>query len=95
MEAETTDLDIHMEAAVEADGFAERGMKEVTKEAEVKSTAAKASAKSANSISSARTSSTTTAASTTTSVLARDTNYTISVLGVARRSGYTLIIMML
>ena len=44
MEAAATDLEIRVEAAKEADEIAERGMKEATKESEVKSAADKATA---------------------------------------------------
>ena len=68
-----------------------RGTKEASKESEVKPAAAKAAAESADSVYSDGTSSADTATFTATSVFARAHNYTGSVVGVTRRSEYTLI----
>ena len=87
----TDDLEIRLEAAAEAAKIAEREMKDASKEAKVKAAAAKA----VNSVSSAGTLSVATAASTDASGFARAPTYTSSVVGVARRSEYTLIIIML
>ena len=84
-----------MEAAVEAAKIAKRGMKEVAKEAEVKAAVAKYATKTFNYISSSGKFPPTTSASTYASVFVRAPTSTSSVVGVARRSGYTLKIIML
>ena len=71
--------------AERAANISERLMKEATKEAEVKSAATKAG----NCVSSDGTLSAATAASTTVSAFAGDPTYNSSVVGVARRIGYT------
>ena len=95
MEAAAAGLDIQMEAAAEADEIAKRGMKEAAKESEVKDTATKTAAEATNYVSYSGNSSASTAISTTTYVFARAPPSTSIVLGVARRSGYTCIIIML
>ena len=94
MEAASAELQKRMEAAAEAAEIAKRGMKESAKEAKVKSAATKSAAKAADSVSSAGTSSTDTVVSTTAFLLRAPTS-TSSVVSVSRRSGYTLIIIML
>ena len=84
-------LEIRTEAAVEAAEIAERGMKEAAEEVEVKAAVTKA----ANSVSCAGTLSAANDAPTITSAFARAPTSTSSVVGVARKNWYTLIIIML
>ena len=84
-----------MEVAEEASKISKRGIMDATKDAEFKAATANAAAKAANSISSVGTSSAATTAATTASVFAKAPTYTSSVVGVARRGGYKLIIIML
>ena len=84
-----------MEAAAEADNITERGMKEASKEAEVKAATANAAAKASNSVSSEGNLSAATAAYTAASQFTRVPNDTSSAVGVDRRTGYTLIIILL
>ena len=91
MEAAAADLERQMEAVAEADKIAKRGMKEAAEESMVKAAATKAT----DSVSSARNLSATTSASTTAFTFTRAPNPTSSVVGVARRSGYSLIRIML
>ena len=95
MDAVAYDLEIRVEAAAEASEIAKRGMRGASKEAEVKSASAKASGNFSDSVSLAGTSSAATAASTTVSAFGRAPNSTSSVVGIARISGYTLVIIML
>ena len=91
MEDAADDLEIRIETAVEADKIFESGMKEAAEESMVKAAATKAT----DSVSSARNLSATTSASTTAFTFTRAPNPTSSVVGVARRSGYSLIRIML
>ena len=91
-EAAAADLKRLIEAAVEVAKIAERGVKGAAEESEVKAATAKAAA---DSLSSAGTSSADNSVSTATSTSTRAPTSTSSVVGVARRSGYILIIMML
>ena len=84
-----------VEAASEVTKIADRGMKEAAKKAEVKSAAAKAATEAADSVSSVGTSSAATSASTAACAFTRNTTSTSSIVGVAIRSGCTLIIIML
>ena len=95
MEAASVDLEKRMEVAVEATEIYGRGMKEAAEEAEVKAATTKATAKASDSVSFAGTMSAATASSTAKSAVVRYTNSTSSVVGAARRSGYTLITIML
>ena len=72
-----------------------RGTKEASEEAKVKAAAARAATKAAGYVSSTGTSSAVTAASTTMYTFTRAPTSTSSVVGIAIRSGYTLIIIML
>ena len=92
MEAAANNLEIRMEAATEAAEIAKRGMKEAAKESEVKVAAIKAAG---DYVSFAGTLSAATAASTATYEFERYPTSTSNVVGVTRRSGYTLIIIML
>ena len=85
------DLEIWMEAVTEAAKISESGMKMTAREAEFKADAAKAT----DSVSSAGTSSAATAASTAACAFTRNPTSTSSIVGVAIRSGCTLIIIML
>ena len=80
---------------MEAAEIDKRGMKEAAEESEVKSAVAKTTAKAANSVSSDGVFSATIASSNAASAFARAHTSTSSVVGVARRSGYTLIIIIL
>lgn len=91
MEDAADDLYRWVEAAADAAKISESGMKMTAREAEFKADDAKAT----DSVSSAGTSSAATAASTAASAFARAPNYTISVVGVDKRSGYTLLIIIL
>ena len=95
MEAAADDLEKQVEAVTEAARIPERGMKEAVKEAVAKAAATKAAVKFFNYVSSSGTLSAATASYTTASTFARDPTSTISVVGVSRISGYTLIIIMI
>ena len=95
MKVAAANLERWMETAVEAAKIAKRGMKEVAKEAEVKAAAAKYAVEATNYVSYTGALSADIAASTAASAFVKAPTYYSSVVGVARRSGYTLIIIML
>ena len=95
MEAASYDMERRVEAALEASKIAKSGIKEAVKEDRAKAAACKSATKAANSVSSDENSSTATSDSTTAPAFARDPTSIISVVGVARKSGYKLLIIML